>query len=282
MKRKKFKNSFKDLINPNRPDYNDIEATFLAFTQVTIPFGLEHLLEPLLPEGIQKDGWGNYFITIGKSETLFSSHLDVACGNFHQVKQLISEQGESRFIHTDGKTILGGDNKAGVTILCHMIHNKIPGTYYFFAGEEVGAVGSSRLAEESIHNGVSNLSRFKRAIAFDRRGYDSIITKQMGQISCSGIFADALAREFENQKLFYKPDPTGIFTDTACFIGLIPECTNISAGVFNEHQKTEHINITFLKKLAAAACLVNWENLPYEQVITGNISDLSDNLKEVF
>ena len=30
--------------------------------------------------------------------------------------------------------------------------------------------------------------------------------------------------------LLYATDPTGIFTDTANFVDIIPECTNISCG----------------------------------------------------
>ena len=47
--------------------------TFLALTEYTIPFGYEHTLERLLPEGFTKDQWGNYFYEIGDSKTLFTA-----------------------------------------------------------------------------------------------------------------------------------------------------------------------------------------------------------------
>ena len=42
-----------------------------------------------------------------------------------------------------------------------------------------------------------------------------------------------------------RPDDTGLFTDSANFIGVIKECTNISVGYYNEHSTSEIQNIQF-------------------------------------
>jgi hypothetical protein len=76
-----------------------------------------------------------------------------------------------------------------------MIENKIPGLYYFFLGEEVGCVGSRKVA------GVQKVEKLKdinKVISFDRRGTDSIITFQSSQRCCSDKFGDALAKEFND------------------------------------------------------------------------------------
>ena len=110
----------------------NFKETFLNLTQYTIPFGHESELEPYLPSGWKKDSIGNYYYQIGNSETLFTSHLDVATSEKQKINHVI----EGNIIKTDGKTILGGDNKAGCTVLFYLIEKGVPGTYYFFLGEE--------------------------------------------------------------------------------------------------------------------------------------------------
>jgi hypothetical protein len=52
---------------------------------------------------------------------------------------------------------------------------------------------------------------------------------------------------------------------------LIPECTNVSVGYFNEHTHDEIQNITFLEKLAKACVKVNWSGLKAVRDIGGNL-----------
>jgi hypothetical protein len=70
-------------------------------------------------------------------------------------------------------------------------------------------------------------------------------------------------------------DPTGVFTDSANFMELIPECTNISVGYFNEHTYKEALNIDFLEKLADACLKVNWTSLPVARFV-----DMSEDMIE--
>ena len=236
----------------------NIKETFLKLTEFTIPYGYESDLEHLLPNGIKSDGFGNYYIKIGESETLFTCHLDTYCETKEKVNHVI----EGNIIGTDGTTILGGDNKAGVTALLYMISKGIPGFYYFFIGEEPilsgGLFGSSLV----VDNNPDFLKKFKRAIAFDRKKTGSIITRQMAQQCCSDEFADSLIDEFSKAGLSMQKDKTGYYTDTGNFIELIPECTNISIGVWNEHHDTEYVDISYVQKVAEAACKINWNGLP--------------------
>lgn len=231
----------------------NIRETFLKLTEWTYPYGSEYLLKPFLPEGILQDEFGNYFLKIGESDTMFTCHLDTCSSDYKKVKHDIGSQ----FIGTDGKTILGADDKAGMTILLYMIEKKVPGLYYFFIGEEVGCVGSSSAAS-------LDFSAYNKCVSFDRRGYDSVITEQWFGRCCSDEFASALAGELNRKNLTFnfKPDPTGVFTDSASFMNDIPECTNISVGYFSEHRVNEVQDIKFLSNLCEAVVKVDWNSLP--------------------
>lgn len=240
-------------------DPNDIFYTFCSLTHKTYPYGKEQDSLRYINMPLQKDSFNNYFIKIGESNTMFTSHLDsfVSETESQKVKLITFEKENAKFVSTDGNTILGADDKAGVTIMLYMIENKIPGLYYFFIGEEKGGLGSKALAESP-----ENLSGINKCISFDRRGYNSVITKQKKEFCCSNIFADSLCEQLNKNGLSYKRDESGIFTDSANFMGLINECTNISVGYFKEHSKKEYQNITYLEKLCKACVKIDWDNLP--------------------
>lgn len=230
----------------------NIKKLFLKLTKQTYPHGNEHLLESFLPNGYDKDKYGNYFIKIGNSESIFTCHLDTASHDIKTIKHVI----DKNIIKTDKTTLLGADDKAGMVILLSMIDKKIPGLYYFFIGEEVGCIGSGHAANNL------DFSPYKRCISFDRRGYNSVITHQLYGRCCSDKFAQTLSSQL---KLGFRPDSTGIMTDSASFMDDIPECTNISVGYFNEHTVNEFQDIAFLYRLSQAVSLVDWENLPTER-----------------
>lgn len=242
----------------------DFKNTFLNLTQYTVPHGYESRLEPYLPAGVQKDAFGNYFLRVGESETLFTSHLDTAS----YTREKVTHEVARNIIRTDGSTILGGDNKAGVTILLYLISQGVPGTYYFFAGEERGCLGSRWALEQD----PEFFRQFKRAVAFDRRETGSIITHQRCGRTASDSFADALSIQFAQKGMTYQADPYGVFTDTAIFEDVIPECTNLSAGVWHEHSRREYVDIVLVEQIAKAAAGIDWESLPAARPIMPNHS----------
>jgi len=234
----------------------NIKELFLELTKINTPYKTEYKIEHLLPKNIKKDEFGNYYLRIGKSKTIFTAHLDDASwGGNEPVEHVFNGE----FIETDGSTILGADDKAGVVVLLYMIHNNVPGTYYFFLGEESGMQGSKGILKIKPDWFKTN---FKRCISFDRRGYGSIISRQMGQQCCSNEFVKSLKQQYDSLGLVHRNDPGGIFTDSAAFIGIIPECTNLSVGYFDEHSHQESQNIKYLEKLAEVSVKVKWENLP--------------------
>jgi hypothetical protein len=240
----------------------DVFYTFCSLTQETYPHGTEADVLKWINHNLEIDEYGNYFLKIGESNTMFTSHFDSFTTKQSKVNLLKYYENNNLFISTDGKSILGADDKAGVTIMLYMIEHNIPGLYYFFVGEEVGGIGS---AELSINEHI-NLNNIERCISFDRRGYNSIITEQMYESCCSETFADSLCEAFKEVGMKFEKDNTGIFTDSANFIGLIKECTNISVGYFHEHTNREYQNITFLEKLCDACTKINWDKLSTKNI----------------
>ena len=233
--------------------------TFLKLTEYTVPFGYESELEPLLPVGWKKDSVGNYYYEIGKSETLFTTHLDTASKERQKINHII----DGNIIKTDGTTILGGDNKAGCLVLFYLIENKIPGTYYFFLGEEMAVHKNYPYGSLlSIEENPEFFKKFKRVISFDRKETGQLIVRQLGRNCCSDEFADFLISEFSKKGIKYEKDKTGYYTDSAFFGDLVPEIVNLSVGVWNEHGKNEYVDIKYIESVAKAAIKVNWENCP--------------------
>ena len=237
----------------------NIKEKFLQLTSKTYPHGTEGDLLKYLPENYKEDEFGNYYFEIGnRATTMFTCHLDTADRKQEKVKHII----DGNIIKSDGHTILGADDKAGMTVLLYMIEKKIPGLYYFFVGEERGCVGSSKLSNNWFETEFSNY--ITKCVSFDRRGTGSIITDQLYGECCSNEFAIELSKRLNSVDVdfSYRPDPTGIYTDSAQFTNLISECTNISVGYYNEHSVSERQDILHLNKLCEAVCKIDWEALP--------------------
>jgi hypothetical protein len=233
----------------------DIRRKFLKLTKRTYPYGFEDQLASHLPQGYFKDKHGNYYYKIGNSTTAFTCHLDTAC----KTQVVVNHKIDKNIISTDGKSILGADDKAGMTILLYMIEKKVPGLYCFFIGEEVGCIGSGKACDDAVW------VHYDRMVSFDRRGTKSVITYQSSKRCCSEEFATELSNQLNRYGMSMEPDDTGVYTDSAEFVDVIPECTNISVGYYKEHTHFEHQDIDHLIKLAIAVTKVDWESLPVKR-----------------
>ena len=238
----------------------NIKETFLNLTLQTYPDGTEYEVFDKLPKALQSDEFNNLFIKIGDSDVMFTSHLDTATHIYTKVNHVI----DGNIIRTDGTTILGADDKAGVTIMLYMIEKNVPGLYYFFLGEEVGCVGSRKLSEK---HKIEKLPYINKVVSFDRRDTGSVITFQGSMRCCSDAFAIELSKRFNlvEPTFNYEDDPTGMYTDSAQFTDIYPECTNISVGYSGEHTFHEFQDIDHLEKLAEACVKIDWVSLPVER-----------------
>lgn len=209
---------------------------------------------------IHRDGAGNLHIDTRVSHTnrtLFTAHVDTV----HRDQGPNKIRKTATHWHADGAP-LGADDGAGVAMLMHLLHSGVDAYYLFTQGEECGGIGATYAAKHD----AALWAEFDRAIAFDRRGIDSVITHQGMGRCCSDVFAEALANELcADMTLMYSPDSTGVYTDTAEFTHLIPECTNISVGYYREHSDEESLDILHFTALAARVALIDWDDLPTDR-----------------
>lgn len=194
----------------------------------------EEFIRDYIP--LDQDDYGNLICSIGPTPTtLWSCHTDTVHKKpGTQTVSLIDD----RFA-ISGSNCLGADDTTGIWIMLNMISRKVPGLYIFHRDEEVGGLGSRYIATKTPHllNGI------KRAIAFDRKGYAEAITHQRNQRTASDAFASTLGV------------PTyGTFTDTANYTDLVPECTNISVGYFNQHTPREYQDIDYAQQVLERIC----------------------------
>lgn len=198
----------------------------------------------LIPLDLQVDSYGNYYKRIGSDPILWSCHTDTV----HNRKGML-EVGfagvEVGISSKDSSNCLGADDTAGIWLMVQMIKANKPGLYIFHRDEEGGRKGSAYIAKTM----QKQLKDIKFAIALDRKGQDSVITHQMGQRCCSTEFAQSM---IDGLGMDYKEDPTGSYTDTASYVDLIPECTNLSVGYTGAHTRFERLNLDFIFKLRKA------------------------------
>ena len=203
------------------------------------------------------DAAGNLHVDTRTDPThrsMFTAHTDT-----------VHSGGGVNKVHVDGKfwrassgSALGADDGAGCAILSYMVECGVPGYFVFFRGEERGGVGSSWLAK----NMPELFNDIDRAVAFDRAGYYDVITHQRGGRCCSDEFAQALADALSTADIWMMPCDSGVYTDTAEFVDLIAECTNVSVGYKNQHGDREEQDVEFLWDLAKGIVGVAWDALP--------------------
>ena len=238
-------------LSVKRPDKSKTTAAFTQWLHDNIP---EDCITSF-------DGAGNLHVdarvTTKKHRTLFVAHVDTV--HRTEGKNKITKTAER---WSANGAPLGADDGAGCAMLMHLLHNGVPGYYIFTQGEECGGIGAKYLAV----NMVSLLSEFDRAIAFDRKGIDSIITHQGMGRCCSDAFGEALSDALNrDDRMMYLPDDTGVYTDTAEFTDVIPECTNISVGYYHEHGDKEYIDVIHFQALADAVLGFDWDELVTER-----------------
>lgn len=208
------------------------------------------------------DNAGNLHIDLRTDpyhRTLFTAHMDTVHREDGENNYTISTNKDGNEIwHSPEKSVLGADDGSGVAIIAHLIEAKVPALYILFKGEERGGIGSSWLVKNMPHV----LSSIDRAVAFDRAGYSDIISHQGGARCASNEFCDALSEKMFDLGMAMMRDDGGVYTDTAEFTDIVPECTNLAVGYFKQHSDKETQDVTFLEQLAMACVAIDWDSLP--------------------
>ncbi|KII34876.1 hypothetical protein NL64_06335 [Pseudomonas fluorescens] len=215
--------------------------------------------------GMQKDSFGNFWLRIQQADgsnptTLFSAHTDTV----HKAKATgtYALTVDEQILSVKAGGVLGADDGTGIWILLNLIEAKVPGLYIFHREEEIGGNGSTFIAK----NFADELETYNRAIAFDRKGTRDIITHQGGERCCSDAFADAFADQLNMTEGFvFTGDDSGSFTDTKNYTLLIPECTNLAVGYYDQHTMFECQDMSFVTRLVNRLIAVDWEALPTER-----------------
>jgi hypothetical protein len=203
----------------------------------------------------QPDSHGNYTYIIMNGDkhptVAFMAHHDTV--HIASGRQKPEVEGDYVFA-PKGKECLGADCTTGIYIMLRMIEAGVPGVYVVHAAEEIGCIGSAALVKSK----PDWIKKVDVAISFDRKGYESIITHQMGRRTCSEKFADSLSAILDNA---FTSDATGSYTDSNEYVDVIPECTNLSVGYFNQHTNREYQDIVFMECLIAALIDADWSKL---------------------
>lgn len=235
-------NELQEMLSFRRPAWSKTERKFI-----------ERFIGPL---GMLTDELGNYYKRIGDAPILWSSHTDTV--HSQGGKQLLRVSNGLIMQADSQSNCLGADCTAGIWLMMEMIRANRPGLYIFHRAEEVGGKGSTFIADHR----ADILAGIEYAVAFDRRDTTSIITHQWGGRCCSEAFAASLSKALG---MGHEADDTGSFTDTANYIGLIGECSNLSVGYMNEHTKRETLDFNYLQELREALLRLDVSSLVAER-----------------
>jgi hypothetical protein len=226
-----------------RPEDSDTEQHFISTYLDTLP-------------GMTKDAYGNRICKVGKANptVAWSSHTDtVHCDEGLQAVEL-DKHGNLGLDWNSDANCLGADCGVGVWLMRRMIMAGKPGLYIFHRKEESGGQGSRWIAK----NTPELVADIQIMIALDRRGFDSVITEQSTGVTASKAFALSMAEQLGGK---FAPDDGGIFTDSAFYNHLIPECTNLSVGYNSQHGRSETQDMQFADQLLLSLLKLDYGRL---------------------
>ena len=206
----------------------------------------------LLPVFGAPDAHGNYTKVIGTRPNItFTAHTDTV----HRAEGIQTLKIEDDYVTTTSGSCLGADCTTGIWLMLGMIAEGIEGVYVAHAAEEIGGLGSTALVKDR----PAWLNEIDIVISFDRFGLDSIITHQGGMRTASDEFASSLADALDMPNL--QPDKHGSYTDSLEYAGIVPECTNLSVGYFDQHTARESQDLRFAEVLLERLIEARWDTL---------------------
>ncbi len=213
-------------------------------------------------DGIKADGYGNYHLTIGKDPTiLWSCHTDTVTRKVGRQNVKWAGKGCLVLNNPQQNQCLGADDGAGLWIMLELIKAKKEGHYVFHRDEEIGGQGSSWLTK------AENFAKYipasiKATIAMDRCGTEDVITHQMYQRTASDEFADSLAAQLP---VGMRKDDSGVFTDTANYVDIVGECTNLAVGYERNHGPSEWLDTNHVRRLRDSLVMLDISKLEFKR-----------------
>jgi hypothetical protein len=236
-----------DMLTYCRPADSASEADFIRRYILPLP-------------GVWMDDCGNYHVIVGEAPAIvWSCHTDTVHKTDGRQRLWITPHAIG--LHPHEKTnCLGADDTVGVWIACELIRANVSGHYVFHYAEEIGGIGSRAIVNECPE--LFEGARF--CIALDRQGTTDVITHQAGGRCCSDAFAASLASQLQSVAP-YKASDRGVYTDSAEYIGIIGECTNLSVGYYRQHSANEYVDTTHALALLDALMRLDPDALASER-----------------
>lgn len=204
--------------------------------------------------GVYADAYGNRLLVNPGAKAMISCHTD----SVHRMdgKQKVAvKDGVASLARGEARSnCLGADDTAGIYAALRMIEAGVQATFIFHREEESGGRGSAWLAR----NYPEWIRQFDICLALDRRGAgDVIVTQHFGKCA-SAEFARGLGAALG---MGHKA-ADGIFTDSASYVDLIAECSNLSIGYYDEHSTRERLDTGYLEQVIEALVGVDWSKVP--------------------
>lgn len=207
------------------------------------------------------DDYGNIIVDRRVNDvsdrTMFSCHTDTVHKRSakNTPYKLVAKDG---WLSVKGGGVLGADCGTGIWIMLNLIEAGVPGLYVFHREEEIGGGGSLHIAGKTPEL-VKNIDH---CIAFDRKSTSHIITHQGGERCCSQEFADSFAGLLNLGSGFaFRDNDGGSFTDSKNYTHLIPECTNLSVGYYDQHSQDECQDVSFVTRLVNKLISIDFSQL---------------------
>lgn len=243
------------MLQHQRPAFSECEEEFIK--KYILPLG-----------GLMKDNYGNLVKKIGdKPEVMWSCHTDTV--HKYDGMQGIELNGQYAVLNDPKANCMGADDAVGVWLMMELIRADKEGLYVFHRCEERGGMGSEYITK----NHEDLFTDIKCVIALDRAGTRDLITHQGFERCCSDEFGESLAKAL-NMK--YELCDGGVFTDSANYIDIVGECTNLSVGYEDEHSKKEKSDLSFLHNLRDSLLDLDYSKLVYKRK-PGEVDVLSRN-----
>jgi len=255
------------MLTYRRPAWSATEGEFIA-----------RYIDPV--PGVYADKFGNRLLLNPDSRVMIACHTDTV-HKWDGRQRVRVHKGIAQLPRCSTSNCLGADDTAGVYACLRLIEAGVKASFVFHRAEEIGGLGSTWLA----YNHPEWLESFDVCLSLDRRGVSDIITSQFCGDTASTDFAWSLA---EQLGMTHSPC-AGIFTDSANYSELIPECSNISVGYKSEHTVFETLDLDYLERLIDALIGVDWGALAITRTPTQRIDwftgfaldDLEDELTEL-
>ncbi len=227
----------------------------------------------LLPVFGNPDRFGNFIHIVGdQPDVLFAAHYDTV-HKTEGMQGVTMDHATGMMTKTafDGEC-LSADCTTGVWLQLNMIEAGVEGVYVCHAAEEIGGIGSRGIVNSWVdfQNRDSNINAYPwldyidAVISFDRLGTTSVVTHQTGERTCSDIFGYSLIDLLSGQWNL-ELDKHGVYTDSMEYAEIVPECTNISVGYYQQHTSKETQDVFFALTLLEKLKEADWGRLEIER-----------------